>query len=89
MFARAGPLEIGALFSAVSAVGVVGGPLAGALGAMAVGSVVFVADARGAGLPPALVGWRGDRGFVTVFAAKDDLTVLRSRLAAALGDEGA
>ena len=38
--------------------------------------------------PPALVAWKGNAGHVTAFAAKDDLTVLKSKLEA-LGVEEA
>ena len=51
------------------------------LAALSVGSVVFVLE-DGSGRPPACVAWRGAQGFVSVFAGKEDLVVLRSRITA-------
>mmetsp|Transcript_30665 Transcript_30665/g.94936 ORF Transcript_30665/g.94936 Transcript_30665/m.94936 type:complete len:239 (-) Transcript_30665:29-745(-) len=55
--------------------------VAAALTAMSVGSVVFALEGVEEA-PPAVVTWRGMGGFVTVFAGKEDLVVLRSRVAA-------
>ena len=47
--------------------------------ALGAGSVVFVLE-DGSERPPACVAWRGLQGYVSVFAGKEDLVVLRSRL---------
>jgi hypothetical protein len=47
--------------------------------ALGAGSVVFVLE-DGSARPPACVAWRGLQGYVSVFAGKEDLVVLRSRL---------
>ena len=47
--------------------------------ALGAGSVVFVLE-DGSERPPACVAWRGLQGRVPVFAGKEDLVVLRSRL---------